>query len=231
MIFIKNKLIILILCTTYILPLGGIGISYIQNNLSIIGSDSEEDLGLNFESNGFEQGLNIFAYFNVLPNDLAIEYNREIKLQPLTSTINLINQTPIEGKLLTFRVSDYLTIRKEIMGVSIPILAKAALHVGGGLNQHRSVVPSINLLKDIYDENNVNDLYDAADQNWDSDAFIEQLEDNAIKSTGAHIQAGIQGKILIFNLFANAKYTFIIDDAKNSIESFPGLTIGMAYGF
>ena len=108
---------------------------------------------------------------------------------------------------------------------------KRQVYVGGGLNQHRSVVPSINLLKDIYDVDNVDDLYNAADQNWDGDALIEKLEDNAIKSTGAHIQAGIQGKILIFNLFANAKYTFIIDDEKNSIESFPGLTIGMAYGF
>ena len=230
MIFIKNKLFILVLLTAYLLPLGGIGISGIQNNISINGTDSEENLMIDFKSNAFETGFNIFLYFDALPNDLAIEYNREIKLQPLTSSITLTEQT-IDGEFLTFRVSDYLTVRKEIIGFSIPILAKAAVYVGGGLNQHRSVVPSINLLKDIYDVDNVDDLYNAADQNWDGDALIENLEDNAIKSTGAHIQAGIQGKILIFNLFANAKYTFIIDDEKNSIESFPGLTIGMAYGF
>lgn len=230
MIFIKNKLFVLILLTAYLLPLGGIGISGIQNNISINGTESEENLMIDFKSNEFETGFNIFLYFDALPNDLAIEYNREIKLQPLTSSITLIDQT-IDGEFLTFRVSDYLTVRKEIIGFSIPILAKAAAYVGGGLNQHRSVVPSINLLKDIYDVDNVDDLYNAANQNWDDDAFIEKLEDNAIKSTGAHIQAGIQGKILIFNLFANARYTFIIEDAKNSIDHFPGLTIGMAYGF
>ena len=231
MIFMKNKLFILILLTTYILPFGGIGISGIQNNISINGIDSEENLMIDFKSDGFENGFNIFLYFDALPNDLAIEYNREIKSQPLTSTMILMDQNPIEGEFLTFRVSDYLTVRKEIMGFSIPILAKAAVHVGGGLNQHKSVVPSINLLKDIYDVDNVTDLYNGADENWDSDAFIEKLENNAIKSTGAHLQAGVQGKILIFNLFVNAKYTFILNDDKNSIDSFPGVTIGMAYGF
>jgi len=230
--FIKNKLCILILLTTYILPLGGIGISGIQNSISIDGSESDEDFILDFKSNGAESGLNIFIYFDALPNDLAIEYNREIKLQPLTTTIAYdIIGDPIQGELSTFRISDYLTIRKEVAGFSIPILAKAALHVGGGLNQHKSVIPSINLLKDIYDVNEIDDLYNAADQSWDGDAFIEKLESNAIKSTGLHIQAGIQGKLLMANVFANAKYTFILNDEQSSIKSFPGLTIGLAYGF
>ena len=78
--FIKNKLCILILLTTYILPLGGIGISGIQNSISIDNTESDGDLILDFESNSVESGLNIFIYFDALPKDLAIEYNREIKL-------------------------------------------------------------------------------------------------------------------------------------------------------
>ena len=231
MIFIKNKLCILILLTTYILPLGGIGISGIKNSMTIDDTESEGDLVLDFKSKGLESGLNIFVYFDALPKDLAIEYNREIKLQPLTTTIAYdIIGDPIQGELSTFRISDYLTIRKEMAGLSIPILAKAALYIGGGINQHKSVIPSISLLKDIYDVDEIDDLYNTANQSWDGDAFIEKLESNAIKSTGLHIQAGLQGKILMFNLFANARYTFIINDDSSSIKNFPGLTIGVAYG-
>ena len=233
MIFIKNYLFILILLISYILPLGGIGLSGIRNSISINNSESEGALDLDFKSNSSsENGVNLFIYFDALPKDLAIEYNREIKLQPLTTTITYDDLgDPIDGELSTFRISDYLTIRKEVVGLSIPILAKAALYVGGGLNQHKSVIPSISLLKDIYDVEVIDELYDEANQNWDGDAFIEKLEKNALKSNGLHIQAGIQGKILIFNLFANARYTFIINDDGNSIENFPGITVGMAYGF
>ena len=63
MIFIKNKLFILVLLTAYLLPLGGIGISGIQNNISINGTESEENLMIDFKSNEFETGFNIFLYF------------------------------------------------------------------------------------------------------------------------------------------------------------------------
>ena len=229
MIFIKNKLCILILLTTYILPLGGIGISGIGNSISTNKTESDGNFNLGFDSKGLENGLNIFIYFDALPKDLAIEYNREIKLQPLTTMITY-EGNQFQEELSTFRISDYLTIRKEVVGLSIPILAKAALHVGGGLNQHKSVIPSISLLKDIYDVDEIEDLYNAADGNWDGNAFIEKLESNAIKSIGLHIQAGVQGKLLILNVFANARYTFILNDEQSSIKSFPGLTIGVAYG-
>ena len=226
---IKNKLCILILFASCILPLGGIGISGIQNSLSMNGTESEGDFILNFESNGSESGLNIFIYFDALPNDLAVEYNRELKFQPLSTTMILSDQN-IKGELSSFRVSDYLTVRKEVMGLSIPVLAKAALHIGAGLNQHRTVIPSINLLKDIYDVNNIDDLYNQANESWDGNSFIGKLANNSTKSNGAHIQVGIQGKLLTLNVFANAKYTFILNDDKSSIESFPGLNIGIAFG-
>ena len=234
MIFIKNYLFILILLISYILPLGGIGLSGIRNSISIDNSESEGALVLDFKSNSSsENGVNIFIYFDALPKDLAIEYNREIKFQPLTTTITYDALDPINVELSTFRISDYLTIRKEVVGLSIPILAKAALYVGGGLNQHKSVIPSITLLKDIYNVNEIDSLYDAAanQEQPHASAIFEKLAKNPPKSNGLHIQAGIQGKILIFNLFANARYTFIINDDGNSIENFPGITVGMAYGF
>ncbi len=57
------------------------------------------------------------------------------------------------------------------MDLSIPILAKVALSVGGGVNAHKSVIPSIALLKDIYDVEDISDLYNQASQDWDEDAI------------------------------------------------------------
>ncbi|MDC0145381.1 hypothetical protein OAI93_02160 [bacterium] len=240
MISIKNKFFILLLLITYILPLGGIGISSINNSLSTNTNSTKDDLNIDFYSNGSENGLNIFLYFDALPNDLAIEYSREVKAETGIANIyyGLNNQEldPIEGNFLIIRKSDYLTIRKELMGLSIPILAKASLYIGGGLNKHETVVPSIELFSDLYDIDisgnyAVDDLYNAANQVWDASSLLDLLNKNTVQSTGMHIQTGVQGKLLMLNVFANARYTFIIDEEANSIASFPGLTIGMAYGF
>jgi len=229
---IKNKLYILLLIA-YAFPLGGIGVSGLNNMVAYDVNDSDGGFNLRYQDNGLEQGLNFFIYFDALPSDLAIEYSKEIKLQELNSTIAFTeNQITHEttNPLFTVRTSDYLTIRKDIVDLSIPILAKVALSVGGGGNAHKSVIPSIALLRDIYNVEDVSDLYDQASQDWDQDAIIGKLEDNAIKSFGLHIQCGIQAKVLILNVFINAKYTFIIKDDNNSIDSFPGLSIGLAYG-
>jgi len=240
MIFIKNKLFILILLITYILPLGGIGISSINNSISTNTNSTQDDLNIDFHSNGSEKGLNIFLYFDALPQDLAIEYSREVKSEIGTTNVyyglNAQGLEPIEGNFLIVRKSDYFTIRKELMGLSIPILAKASLYIGGGLNKHATVIPSIELFSDLYDvdvssNNVVDDLYNAANQSWDASGLLDLLDKNTTQSTGMHIQTGVQGKLLMLNVFANARYTFIIDEEENSIASFPGLTIGMAYGF
>ena len=229
--FIKNKLFVLILLTTYILPLGGIGISGIGNSISTNKTESDGNFNLGFNSKGLENGLNIFIYFDALPKKLAIEYNREIKWQLGNMSLNQeLLEESIEGEFVTIRKSDYLTVRKELMGFAIPILAKATVYIGGGVNQHETVAPSIDLLKDIYQVDNVDALYDAAAGNWDASSLFDLLDNNTIKSTGLHLQAGVQGKLLILNVFANARYTFILNDEQSSIKSFPGLTIGVAYG-
>ena len=239
MIIIKIKLFILLLFISFSLPFGGIGISGIQNIINTSGAEAESnggfDLALDFESNGAESGFSPFIYFDALPYDLAIQYNREYRFTPLNSTTLVLTNTALgssettEFESVIVRVSDYFTIRKEMMSVSIPILAKAALHLGGGFNSHRTVKPSISLLKDIYNFDELDAIY-AESGALDSSELIDVLENNMIKSNGIHIQAGLQGKILMTNIFINAKYTLILNDDDNSIQSFPGLDIGLAFG-
>ena len=227
--FIKNKLYILLLFITYALPLVGIGFSGLNNMITYEENEEDGNFNLISEDNGLEQGASLFIYFDTLPNDLAIEYSKEVKWQELNSTITF-NNNQTTNPLFTARTSDYLTIRKDIVDLSIPILAKVALSVGGGVNAHKSVIPSIALLKDIYNVEDVSDLYDEASANWDEDAIYDKLADYAMESSGLHIQCGVQAKILMLNIFANVKYTFILKDDNDSIQSFPGGTIGVAYG-
>ena len=225
---IKNKFYIL-LFVAYAFPLGGIGLSGLNNIVTYDGDETDGDFKFFHQDNGLEQGFNFFLYFDFLPSDFAIEYSKEFKYQELNSTI-IFNGSEITNPSYTGRMSDYFTIRKDLMDLSIPILAKIALNVGGGFNTHKSILPSIALLKDIYNVNDINELYDQVEQNWDENAIYDKLEKHAMDASGLHIQCGVQAKFLMLNAFINIKYTFIIKDENNSIESFPGFNVGLAYG-
>ena len=232
--FIKNKLYILLLIA-YAFPLGGIGFS-LQNNMvaydvNETSSQGGVDLNLSFQDNGLEQGFNFFIYFDALPLDFAIEYSKEFKYQELNTTIGWGGESEITNPSYAGRMSDYFTVRKDLMDLSIPILAKVALNIGAGFNTHKYILPSITLLENIYDINDdFEELYNAAEQDWDEDDVYDALKENAIDASGIHLQCGIQAKVLMLNAFINAKYTFITKDDNNSIDSFPGFTIGLAYG-
>lgn len=225
---IKNKLYILLLIT-YAFPLGGIGLSGLNNIISNKGSETDDNFNLSYQDNGLEQGFNFFIYFDALPSDLAIEYSKEFKFQELNAIITF-NGSEISNPSYAGRISDYFTVRKDLMDLSIPILAKVALSVGGGFNTHKSIIPSISLLKDIYDTEDLNTLFTSAEQSWNSDDVYNALNDNSIDATGLHIQCGVQAKVLMLSAFITAKYTFITKDDNNSIDSFPGFTLGLAYG-
>ena len=237
---LKNKLIILI-SLSFVFPLGGIGISGLSNAHTFNSEpEVEGDFTISSESDGLENGVNFFIYFDALPKGLAIEYNTEIKAQPIIAKIENNYSDSQGGKMSSFRVSQYFTLRKNILGLSIPLLAKASLYLGGGINQHNSVIPSIGLMKDIFKDelsdssNGIDDFdfnwiygYDDDASTFDFDDVVNGFKDHAVKTTGLHIQAGLQGKLLTLNAFINARYTFINSD---EMESFPGFTVGLAYG-
>ena len=233
MIFIKNKFLMLII-VGLIFPLGGIGISSLSNTHTFNSEpEVEGDFTISSKSDGLEYGVNFFIYFDALPKGLAIEYNGEIKAQPIITKIENNNSDSQGGKMASLRVSHYFTLRKNILGLSIPFLAKASLYLGGGINQHNSVIPSIGLMKDIFSVDALGDIgnwnygYDDDNSDFDFDDVVNGFKDHAVKTTGLHIQAGLQGKLLALNAFINARYTFINSD---KMESFPGITIGLAYG-
>ena len=226
----KNKFIAMLL-TGLILPFGGIGfsgITNIYNTGTVTDTDADNTIILTSTSDGLENGLNFFVYFDAIPNGLAIEYSRELRVQSINTTLDYMETGEIEGDMASYRTSDYLTVRKEMLGLSIPFLAKASIYLGGGINQHNSTIPSIDLLSDITGAIDFQTLYDGLDfQEIGLGDIMNEIDKHSIKAQGLHIQAGVQGKLLMLNTFVNVRYTFINGDKK---ESFPGLTVGFAYG-
>ena len=60
--------------------------------------------------------------------------------------------------------------------------------------------------------------------------LIEYIKENKIKTNGVHLQAGLQMKVLVLNLFVNARYTFAKKVIPNK-NGFPSIWVGFAFGF
>ena len=123
--------------------------------------------------------------------------------------------------------STYVTARKKIVGFSIPFLAATKVHAGGGVNTHLTT-PIANM--DIYTEL-LGDVLNA-----DPSALDENLEDyltnkdNYLESTGIHVQAGLQFKILMLDSFLNYRYTIAKDVVPGS-NGFGALNLRVGLGF
>ena len=127
------------------------------------------------------------------------------------------------------RVSTYVTIRKEILGLSIPLLAKAQLYGGLGFNKHK-VVPI--MTADVIKEALGGDDLEAALKLFEADTeegakdLAKSMLDNVEYVSGFHLQAGVRGKLLMFNAFVNARYT--IADVIPDKSGYPSLCVGLA---
>ena len=122
--------------------------------------------------------------------------------------------------------SAYLTIRKTAFKLGIPILAKAKLFYGGGYNQHMAT-PLMTI--DLMEEMMGGDL-GANPTDISEEDLIEFLDENKIESSGIHVQAGLQFKVLMLDSFLFYRHTFATDlvpdaDAFGSLNFRIGLGI------
>ena len=129
------------------------------------------------------------------------------------------------------RVSTYVTIRKEILGLSIPLLAKAQLYGGVGFNKHKVVpIMTADVIKDALGGDDLEaalKLFEADTEEGAKD-LAKSMLDNVEDVSGFHLQAGVRGKLLMFNAFVNARYT--IADVIPDKSGYPSLWVGLAIG-
>ena len=195
------------------------------------GSSGNSNTYLDYEGFNNAGGFGLLLYIDAIPI-VDIEADIELIGNIYKYTAYLNGNSIVSEEIPWGRTSTYLTVRKEILGLSIPLLAKAQLYGGIGLNTHAVVpVPTADLIKGAFGEDDI-ELAMTAFSN-DTDAGIKKLKDHLLdnldKPSGFHLQAGVRGKLLMFNAFVNARYT-IAKDVIPDKSGFPSLWVGLALG-
>ena len=185
------------------------------------------------EYKGFDnaKGFGLMFYIDALPI-VDLEADIEFVGNLYEYTPYLAGQ-PLETQELPWgRISTYFTIRKEIFGLSIPLLAKAQLYGGVGFNKHKVVpIMTADVIKNAFDTDDLESAINSfnADAEAGADDLAKSMLENVDDISGFHLQAGVRGKLLIFNVFANARYT-IAKDVIPDKSGYSSLWVGLALG-
>jgi len=228
-----KKNIISLFLITQIFAIGGLGF-YGGGNYHSTTAASTENGTISISPGPMNNAgtLGFFLYLDVLPIvDLEVSWELAAATYPFIVTINDEN-IGTSNEFLWGRSSKYFTVRKKIVGVGIPFLAKAQLYGGLGINTH-TVTPDVTV---SFIENAFAEMTstEAVSQNFSANsADLSILTDymNKYKRTasGFHVQAGAQAKLLFINLFINARYTLAKDVVKGT-SGFPTIWTGLAIG-
>ena len=126
------------------------------------------------------------------------------------------------------RASYAATLKKNIMDLSIPFLAKAAVNVGGGFGGHVSTPrANVEMVRELFGDDLINLNVNSEDL---KDNLVSYLKDNAIEADGLHLQAGLRFKVLVLDTHLNARYNL----AKNVYDGENGflqLMFKMGFAF
>ena len=213
---------------THIFGIGGFGLQVGQSIFSVAESIDSDDVVL---TNGsFDGSFNIggYLYVDAIP---FIDLEIDGSLSGNTYDINFSNNSDTPMTPIPFgwiSSSGYFTARKKVFGLSIPFLAGAKLHAGGGFNTHKTTpVANIEIIKNLLGESN---LLEGDLSNLDKNLkdFLTD-KNNYISSTGIHIQTGLQLNILFLDTFLFYRHTFAKDVVPGQ-DHFGSLNLRIGYG-
>ena len=178
-----------------------------------------------FTQNSFNNGYGVggYLYIDAIPVvDIDIEGSIIGSLYDFSfaNAVDTVNQ-----QFGWADASGYITLQKKIFKLSIPLLAKAKLSAGIGINNHTST-PMINqnMLMAVIPGG------DLENGNLDTDELITYLDNNKISASGFHIQAGLQFKLLMLDSFLFYRQV-IVDDVIPGAKGFGSLNLRLGMGF
>ena len=204
----------------------GFGVQGGQSILTVASSISSVDganLTISEFANPFSGGG--YLYIDAIP---VIDLEADFSVSFKKYTFDFENEEGVSGPY-DFGWADfsiYLSAGKKIVGIEIPLLAKAKLFYGGGYNMH-TVTPLMSM--DLMESALGGDL--TADPiNLSEDDLIDFLKENQVKTSGFHIQSGLQFKILMLDTFLVYRHTFTKDVIPGQ-DHFGSLNLRMGLGF
>jgi len=228
---IQSFLSIFIL-SSQVFAIAGFGLNLNKSMYSVAESTSS----LKFENievatitqHEFENGLGIggYLYIDAIPMvDLDIEGS--LIISPYKFSFNNAALTSIDKQQFGWvDASGYITLQKKLLKLSIPFLAKAKLTAGAGVNSHSSTP--------MVDQKMMETVMGGAGNlesgTLDTDELIKYLKDNKVSSTGFHIQAGLQFKLLMLDSFLFYRQV-IADDVIPGAKGFGSLNLRLGMGF
>ena len=110
------------------------------------------------------------------------------------------------------RGSYSFTFKKNIMDLSIPFLAKAAVNAGGGFGSHAATKRvNVDMVRSILGEEDLTNVN--LEQNEIETLMKDFLTntENWEKANGLHLQAGLRFKVLVLDTHINARYNLAKD--------------------
>jgi len=185
---------------TSIFAIGGFGLSVNSSTFSVDAGSSDlmvENIKVgSFSYDSFENGGGIggYLYLDIIPViDLDIEYN--VTGNEYNFTFENAVTTSETQKFVFAAGSMFITIQKPVFDLGIPFLAKAKLYGGLGMNTNVST-PMVNqeMLESVF-----GGASNLENGEYDYNAVTEYLTDNAVETSGFHIDAGVFFKVLTFS--------------------------------
>ena len=224
---LKIALVIIIITSTGLFAIGGFGLQVGQSSFSVAESSPESGLPDVTLTNSSFDGAFVFGgylYIDAIPFiDIEVDANvrgnfYDINFENLAGPMDPINFGWVSADV-------YYTLRKKVVGLSIPFLAGAKLHAGGGFNTHVTTpLADIDMVTELLGEDLSN-----GDPSEVNDNLKKYLEDNTIDATGIHIQTGLQFKLLMLDTFLNFRYT-IVDDVVPDAGGFGSVNFRLGFG-
>jgi len=216
--------------SSQVFAIAGFGLQVGQSTFSVKESSPTISVsGVQLINGAFDNAYSVggYLYLDVIPIvDLEVDFN----LQGNKYDIDFSNPHGIMDPINFGWVSSdlYFTVRKKIIGLGIPFLAKAKLFAGGGYNTHLST-PMAN-------EEMITDLCDGNLESCNVTSLDKTLEeymtdkDNYLSSSGFHIQGGLQFKLLMLDSFLFYRHV-IIDDLIPGAKGFSSLNLRLGMDF
>ena len=224
---LKIALVIIIVTSTGLFAIGGFGLQVGQSSFSVAESSPASGLPDVTLTNSSFDGAFVFGgylYIDAIPFiDIEVDANvrgnsYDINFENLAGPMDPINFGWVSADV-------YYTLRKKVVGLSIPFLAGAKLHAGGGFNTHVTTpLADIDMVTKLLGGDLSN-----GDPSEVNDNLKKYLEDNTIDATGIHIQTGLQFKLLMLDTFLNFRYT-IVDDVVPDAGGFGSVNFRLGFG-
>ncbi|MDG2265551.1 MAG: hypothetical protein P8L91_01070 [Candidatus Marinimicrobia bacterium] len=181
----------------------------------------------NFETASFSDpfSFGVYVYLDFIPFiDIDIDMMLNAQKYQFSFENPIMNVGPMEA--YWGGASTYITARKKLLGLELPILGGAQLFAGGGYNMH-SFAPLVNL--DLVESLMNGEL--GAEPQFDEKQLIAFIKDNKVDKTGFHLQGGMKFQLFMLDAFMFYRHTIGEFEDIIDAKTYGSINVRVGMGF